>query len=50
MTAQVTAEPAIHTQGLEKAYKELKVLRGVDFEVAASRTRWSGGSVRARGR
>ncbi|HEX6548759.1 MAG TPA: ATP-binding cassette domain-containing protein [Candidatus Dormibacteraeota bacterium] len=26
--------PAIHVQGLEKAYKELKVLRGIDFDVA----------------
>jgi ABC-2 type transport system ATP-binding protein len=26
--------PAIHVQGLEKSYKELQVLRGVDFEVA----------------
>jgi len=26
--------PAIHVQGLEKSYKELKVLRGVDFDVA----------------
>jgi ABC-2 type transport system ATP-binding protein len=26
--------PAIHVQGLEKSYKELHVLRGVDFEVA----------------
>jgi ABC-2 type transport system ATP-binding protein len=26
--------PAIHVQGLEKAYKALHVLRGVDFEVA----------------
>src|SRR6202011_3138735 len=26
--------PAIHVQGLEKSYKELRVLRGVDFEVA----------------
>ena len=34
MTAQPTAEPAIHVQGLEKSYKELKVLRGVDFDVA----------------
>ncbi|MDF2707470.1 MAG: export transporter ATP-binding protein, partial [Nonomuraea muscovyensis] len=25
---------AIHVQGLEKSYKELKVLRGVDFAVA----------------
>jgi len=25
--------PAIHVQGLEKSYKELRVLRGVDFEV-----------------
>jgi ABC-2 type transport system ATP-binding protein len=27
-------EPAIHAQGLEKSYKELRVLRGVGFEVA----------------
>src|SRR5713226_7911671 len=26
--------PAIHLQGLEKSYKELQVLKGVDFEVA----------------
>jgi len=26
--------PAIHVQGLEKSYKELEVLRGVDFDVA----------------
>jgi ABC-2 type transport system ATP-binding protein len=26
--------PAIHVQGLEKSYKELKALRGVDFDVA----------------
>ena len=26
--------PAIHVQGLEKSYKELHVLRGVDFDVA----------------
>ncbi|WP_204071518.1 ABC transporter ATP-binding protein [Planotetraspora phitsanulokensis] len=26
--------PAIHVQGLEKSYKELRVLRGVDFDVA----------------
>jgi ABC-2 type transport system ATP-binding protein len=26
--------PAIHVQGLEKSFKELRVLRGVDFEVA----------------
>jgi ABC-2 type transport system ATP-binding protein len=26
--------PAIQVQGLEKSYKELQVLRGVDFEVA----------------
>ncbi|MGW2198775.1 hypothetical protein ACWCSH_41370 [Streptosporangium sp. NPDC001682] len=25
---------AIHVQGLEKSYKELRVLRGVDFDVA----------------
>ena len=26
--------PAIQVQGLEKSYKELRVLRGVEFEVA----------------
>ena len=26
--------PAIRVQGLEKSYKELRVLRGVDFDVA----------------
>ncbi|MFQ6332192.1 ABC transporter ATP-binding protein, partial [Nocardia sp. CWNU-33] len=25
--------PVIHVQGLEKSYKDLHVLRGVDFEV-----------------
>ena len=34
MTAQPTAEPAIHVRGLEKSYKELHVLRGVDFDLA----------------
>ena len=37
MTAQPgTAQPvqAIHVQGLEKSYKKLRVLRGVDFDVA----------------
>jgi energy-coupling factor transporter ATP-binding protein EcfA2 len=34
MTAQPTAEPAIHVQGLEKSYKTLEVQRGVDFDVA----------------
>lgn len=28
------AEPAIRVQGIEKSFKELQVLRGVDFEVA----------------
>jgi ABC-2 type transport system ATP-binding protein len=32
-TSQVQ-RPAIQVQGLEKSYKELRVLRGVDFEVA----------------
>ncbi|MEU7853904.1 ATP-binding cassette domain-containing protein [Nonomuraea sp. NPDC049141] len=27
-------EPVIHVQGLQKSYKELQVLRGVDFDVA----------------
>ena len=37
MTAQpVTAQPvqAIHVQGLEKSYKKLRALRGVDLDVA----------------
>jgi ABC-2 type transport system ATP-binding protein len=33
MTTQQAA-PAIQVRGLEKSYKELRVLRGVDFEVA----------------
>jgi ABC-2 type transport system ATP-binding protein len=32
MTTQVQG-PAIHVQGLEKSYKELHVLRGVDFDI-----------------
>jgi ABC-2 type transport system ATP-binding protein len=34
MTANQVQGPAIHVQGLEKSYKKLKVLRGVDFDVA----------------
>jgi ABC-2 type transport system ATP-binding protein len=34
MTAPSTAGPAIRVQGLEKSYKEVRALRGVDFEVA----------------
>jgi len=34
MTTIQRDEPAIRVQGLEKSYKELHVLRGVDFEVA----------------
>ncbi len=34
MTSQPAAAPAIHVQGLEKSYKKLEVLRGVDFDVA----------------
>jgi ABC-2 type transport system ATP-binding protein len=30
----IKADPAIHVQGLEKSYKKLHVLRGVDFDVA----------------
>jgi ABC-2 type transport system ATP-binding protein len=29
----MTAQSAIHVQGLEKSYKDLKALRGVDFDV-----------------
>ncbi|WP_219527452.1 ABC transporter ATP-binding protein [Nonomuraea guangzhouensis] len=34
MTTHQRQVPAIHVQGLEKSYKELQVLRGVDFDVA----------------
>ncbi|GAA4233046.1 ABC transporter ATP-binding protein [Streptosporangium album] len=34
MTANKVRGPVIHVQGLEKSYKELRVLRGVDFDVA----------------
>jgi ABC-2 type transport system ATP-binding protein len=34
VTNQPTVGPAIRVQGLEKSYKELHVLRGVDFDVA----------------
>ncbi|MDF1488590.1 ABC transporter ATP-binding protein [Tessaracoccus caeni] len=33
MTAPAATGPAIRVRGLEKSYKELRVLRGVDFEV-----------------
>jgi ABC-2 type transport system ATP-binding protein len=33
MTSRPAAEPAIRVQGLEKSYKSLQVLRGVDFDV-----------------
>src|ERR1700730_6756684 len=34
MTVTQVQAPAIHVQGLEKAYQKLEVLRGVDFDVA----------------
>ncbi|HEX2361792.1 MAG TPA: ATP-binding cassette domain-containing protein [Jiangellaceae bacterium] len=34
MTAPASAGRAIHVQGLEKSFKKLRVLRGVDFDVA----------------
>jgi ABC-2 type transport system ATP-binding protein len=34
MTADQVQGPAIRVHGLEKSYKQLKVLRGVDFDVA----------------
>ena len=34
MSTITTAEPAIRVQGVTKSFKELDVLRGVDFEVA----------------
>jgi ABC-2 type transport system ATP-binding protein len=33
MTAQAAFAPAIRVQGLEKSFKDLQVLRGVDFDV-----------------
>src|SRR6202140_5476684 len=34
ITADQASRPAIQVQGLEKSYKKLEVLRGVDFDVA----------------
>ena len=34
MTTQPSPEPAIRVRGLEKSYKKLEVLRGVEFDVA----------------
>jgi len=34
MTATDSPQTAIHVQGLEKSYKELHVLRGVDFDIS----------------
>jgi ABC-2 type transport system ATP-binding protein len=34
LTTEQVRGPAIHVRGLEKSYKELRVLRGVDFDVA----------------
>ena len=34
MTTDQAPTPAIHVQGLEKSYKQLHVLRGVDFDIA----------------
>src|SRR6201997_4690754 len=34
LAIELAEGPAIQVQGLEKSYKELRVLRGVDFEVA----------------
>jgi ABC-2 type transport system ATP-binding protein len=34
IAADQVQRPAIHVQGLEKSYKKLEVLRGVDFQVA----------------
>ncbi|NLD98007.1 MAG: ATP-binding cassette domain-containing protein [Synergistaceae bacterium] len=34
MIANQVQGPAIHVRGLEKSYKQLRVLRGVDFDVA----------------
>ena len=34
MLAGMSIPPVIHVRGLEKSFKELRVLRGVDFDVA----------------
>jgi ABC-2 type transport system ATP-binding protein len=34
MTTELSPEPVIRVQGLEKSYQKLEVLRGVDFDVA----------------
>ena len=34
MTANQVQDPAIHVQGLEKSYKQVLALQGVDFDVA----------------
>jgi hypothetical protein len=34
-TANQVQGSAIHVQGLEKSYKALRVMRGVDFDVGA---------------
>jgi ABC-2 type transport system ATP-binding protein len=34
MTTELSPEPAIRVQGLEKSYQKLEVLRGVDFDVS----------------
>jgi ABC-2 type transport system ATP-binding protein len=34
MTSALVEAPAVHVQGLQKSYKEVHVLRGVDFDVA----------------
>ncbi|SEB48614.1 ABC-2 type transport system ATP-binding protein [Paramicrobacterium humi] len=35
MSAQHTLEPAIRVRGIEKSFKDVHVLRGIDFDVAA---------------
>src|SRR6478735_2574417 len=35
MTTTTTLDPAIRVQGIEKSFKDLEVLRGVDFDVQA---------------
>ncbi len=35
MTTNTTREPAIRVRGIQKSFKDLQVLRGVDFDVTA---------------
>ncbi len=51
MTTHQAEAPAIRVQGIEKSFKDLHVLRGVDFDVSAgSVSRSSAPTAQARPR